>query len=455
MSIVIGSIIFTIGLIVQVASVNAWYQVAIGRFVTGFSIGSLSAAVPMYQSETVPRQVRGGLVGTYQLFVTLGILLSYVTCYGTHNYTDGSGNPISSQWRVPIAVGFAWGIILGGGIMLCPESPRWLARHGRIDQVPRILAKMRGVEVEHPEVAAEYANIVDEVAQEEMLGKATWFDCFKFEERALYRTILGIALQFGQQFAGVNYFFYFGVNVFQSVTDMDSYIVQIILGAVNTGTTFPGLWALDRFGRRNCLMYGALWMMIWLVIYASVGTAYQRIVIENGQSSTIVNNYSGGVLMICAACFFITGFAMTWGPGVWSALAEFANPQMRGKQYGMATMGNWIANFCIGFFTPKIDESIHFSYGYVFAGCSMLNFLIVFFFLYESANLTLENVNVMYLDPNARAWSSHKWTPPGTTSRKESLPARVDVQLELTHPGLSDKDEERAHVDVRGTDLTT
>ena len=74
----------------------------------------------------------------------------------------------------------------------------------------------------------------------------------------------------------------------------------------------------------------------------------------------------------------------------------------------MATMGNWIANFCIGFFTPKIDESIHFSYGYVFAGCSLLNFLIVFFFLYESANLTLENVNVMYLDPNARAWSSHK-----------------------------------------------
>ena len=131
MSIIIGSIIFTIGLIVQVSSVNAWYQVAIGRCVTGFSIGSLSAAVPMYQSETVPRQVRGGLVGTYQLFVTLGILLSYVTCYGTHNYTDGSGNPISSQWRVPIAVGFAWGIILGGGIMLCPESPRWLARHGR------------------------------------------------------------------------------------------------------------------------------------------------------------------------------------------------------------------------------------------------------------------------------------------------------------------------------------
>ena len=193
-----------------------------------------------------------------------GILLSYVTCYGTHNYTDGSGNPISSQWRVPIAVGFAWGIILGGGIMLCPESPRWLARHGRIDQVPRILAKMRGVEVEHPEVAAEYANIVDEVAQEEMLGKATWFDCFKLKERALYRTILGIALQFGQQFAGINYFFYFGVNVFQSVTDMDSYIVQIILGAVNTGTTFPGLWALDRFGRRNCLMYGALWMICLL-----------------------------------------------------------------------------------------------------------------------------------------------------------------------------------------------
>ena len=71
---VVECIVFDIGVIIQVTSFYAWYQVAIGRLVTGLGVGALSAAVPLYQSETVPRQVRGALVGTYQLFITLGKL---------------------------------------------------------------------------------------------------------------------------------------------------------------------------------------------------------------------------------------------------------------------------------------------------------------------------------------------------------------------------------------------
>lgn len=68
----VETIVFNIGVIIQCTAFYAWYQVAIGRFVTGLGVGALSAAVPLYQSETVPRQVRGALVGTYQLFITLG-----------------------------------------------------------------------------------------------------------------------------------------------------------------------------------------------------------------------------------------------------------------------------------------------------------------------------------------------------------------------------------------------
>lgn len=65
MSVEVG--IFVIGVLIQVTSFTEWYQVAIGRLVTGLGVGALSAAVPLYQSETVPRQVRGALVATYQL----------------------------------------------------------------------------------------------------------------------------------------------------------------------------------------------------------------------------------------------------------------------------------------------------------------------------------------------------------------------------------------------------
>ncbi len=65
-------LVFVIGVVIQVTAFEAWYQVAIGRGISGLGVGGLSAAVPVYQSETVPRQIRGTLVGTYQLAITAG-----------------------------------------------------------------------------------------------------------------------------------------------------------------------------------------------------------------------------------------------------------------------------------------------------------------------------------------------------------------------------------------------
>jgi hypothetical protein len=79
----------------------------------------------------------------------------------------------------------------------------------------------------------------------------------------LYRTILGIStlpisvqhptnirlgmvLQSIQQLTGANYFFYYGATIFTSVGIADSYITQIILGAVNFGCTFGGLYVMQR-----------------------------------------------------------------------------------------------------------------------------------------------------------------------------------------------------------------
>lgn len=70
---VIECVVFDVGVLIQVTSFLSWEQVAIGRLVTGLGVGALSSAVPLYQSETVPRQVRGALVGTYQLFITFGM----------------------------------------------------------------------------------------------------------------------------------------------------------------------------------------------------------------------------------------------------------------------------------------------------------------------------------------------------------------------------------------------
>lgn len=73
----------------------------------------------------------------------------------------------------------------------------------------------------------------------------------------------------------------------------------------------------------------------------------------------------------------------------------------------------------IGFLTPLADSGISYAYGFVFAGCNILGALLVWFFLYESRMLSLENVDLMYGQPDLTAWSSSKWTPPGYITRKD------------------------------------
>lgn len=50
----------------------------------------------------------------------------------------------------------------------------------------------------------------------------------------------------------------------------------------------------------------------------------------------------------------------------------------------------------------------------------------VFFFYYESSNLTLEQVDEMYLDPACKPWKSGSWVPKGYNSRREAAESEKD-----------------------------
>lgn len=72
--------VYMIGVIIEIASTSHWVQFAIGRLITGLGVGALSTAVPTYQQECVPKNIRNPIVASYQLLITFGILLSYLVC---------------------------------------------------------------------------------------------------------------------------------------------------------------------------------------------------------------------------------------------------------------------------------------------------------------------------------------------------------------------------------------
>ncbi|KAH8802770.1 sugar porter family MFS transporter [Xylogone sp. PMI_703] len=387
-----------IGLIVQMtATQGKWYQIVVGRWIAGLGVGALSLLVPLYQGESAPRHIRGALISTYQLFITLGIFVANCINFGTEKKHS------TASWRIPMGISFLWVLILGIGIVFFPESPRYDYRHGRVDRAKQTMVKLYGVPENHRVIVEELVEIQQKYEEELSHKDQSWFEMFG-APRMAYRIALGMVLQALQQLTGANYFFYYGTVIFQSTGINNSYVTQMILGGVNVGTTFLGLYAVEHWGRRRSLIVGGTWMFICFMIFASVG--HFSLNRDDPQATP-----HAGKAMIVFACFFILGFASTWGPMIWTICAELYPSRYRSNAMALSTASNWIWNFLLAFFTPFIIQDIDFRYGYVFAGCLSLCVATVYFFVMEGQGRTLEELDTMYLlhvDPR----KSSKWVAP-------------------------------------------
>ncbi|KAG5937825.1 hypothetical protein E4U60_001703 [Claviceps pazoutovae] len=417
-SMLFGVVVYIAGYVIQITAMTSWVHIMMGRFVAGLGIGSLSVGVPMFQAESAPMEIRGAVVASYQLMVTIGILVANIINYGVRNIDTPGGS-----WRIVIAIGVFFSLPLGLGVLVLPESPRWLAARGEWKQARTSLARLRGLQhdPDNKLVEDDVNGIKESLEKERQVGTGTWLECFKPKTdipKVLYRTMLGVSIHFLQQWTGVNYFFYYGASIFESANVKDPVLTQLILGAVNVFMTFFGLYVVEKFGRRWPLILGALWQAAWLLIFAAIGTALPP------EKHTI-----SGIIMIISACMYIASFAATWGPTAWVVIGESFPLRTRSKQASLATAGNWLGNFMIGFLTPIATKGISYSFGFVFFGTNIAAALIVYLFLYESRTLSLEHVDLMYGQPKLKAWTSSRWVPPGHTSRKvreEACPQHME-----------------------------
>ncbi|QID83663.1 Low-affinity glucose transporter hxt3 [Saccharomyces pastorianus] len=364
LGLIVVVVIYIIGIIIQIASIDKWYQYFIGRIISGLGVGGIAVLSPMLISEVAPKDMRGTLVSCYQLMITLGIFLGYCTNFGTKNYSN------SVQWRVPLGLCFAWALFMIGGMTFVPESPRYL-----VEAVNKVAP-------DHPFIQQELETIEASVEEARAAGSASWGELFTGKPAMFKRTMMGIMIQSLQQLTGDNYFFYYGTTVFNAV--------------------------VDRFGRRNCLLYGAIGMVCCYVVYASVGVTKLW---PNGEGNG--SSKGAGNCMICFACFYIFCFATTWAPIAYVVISETFPLRVKSKAMSIATAANWFWGFLIGFFTPFITGAINFYYGYVFMGCMVFAYFYVFF-VPETKGLSLEEVNDMYAE-GVLPWKSASWVP---TSRR-------------------------------------
>ncbi|CAJ2504836.1 Uu.00g122300.m01.CDS01 [Anthostomella pinea] len=434
-SVCLWSIVVSVGFVVQVSAVNVWEQIMIGRFIAGWGVGALSLLVPMYQAETAPPWIRGALVCTYQLFITLGIFLAACFNYGTYSHQRDS----SASWRIVIGLGWLWTLILGLGILLFSETPRFDYRRGRIEAARVTLQRVYGAPRNHHAIHTQMEEIASKLRAESQVKQGAIGGAIEMfrAPRMTYRIMLGVVLQMFQQLTGANFFFYYGTSIFASV-NISSFITQLILNGINFGSTFLGLVLVERAGRRLSLIIGSIWMTICFLVFASVG----HFMLDRDMPA---NTPTAGIILIVFAALFIVGYATTWGPMVWTIIAEIYPSRYRARAMAIATASNWLWNFLIAFFTPFITSAIDFRYGYVFAACNLVAGVIVYLFVIEGQGRTLEEIDTMYIE-HVSPRASAKWVPPQpeeiTRLRREAGTEVSDTAVEEGSSSIGDLREQ-------------
>jgi hypothetical protein len=101
-----------------------------------------------------------------------------------------------------------WGLILGGGLIFLPDSPRYYVKKGRLQDAANSLSRLRGQPKDSEYIQVELAEIVANEEYERAIIPDTgfvgsWAQCFTGslwnQNSNLRRTILGSSLQMMQQ----------------------------------------------------------------------------------------------------------------------------------------------------------------------------------------------------------------------------------------------------------------
>jgi sugar porter (SP) family MFS transporter len=314
-AILITAAIFTVGSLLC-AIAGSLPLLIVGRLAVGIAIGVASYTAPLYISEMAPANLRGALVTLNQLAITSGILLAYVV--------DAVFAP-SDGWRFMFAFGAIPAIVLGLGIAVLPESPRWLLLHRRKEEAINVLTRIRGTQNVMPEV--------NEILEHAEPGHGRLADLFSpFVLPVLF---CGVALAVIQQVTGINTVIYYAPTIFQAAgfhSNEAAIIATAGVGVVNVLMTVVSIPLIDKVGRRPLLLISLSGMGLSL---AALGIGFA----VGGEALKFI-----GVLSLA---LYIAAFAIGLGPVFWLLISEIFPLNVRGQAASVATMANWLSNFIV------------------------------------------------------------------------------------------------------------
>lgn len=367
-SLMVGAVLFILGSLGS-AFATSLDLLLLFRVLLGVAVGIASYTAPLYLSEMATEDVRGKMISLYQLMITVGIVVAFLS---------DTAFSYSGNWRAMLGVLAIPAVILFLMVIFLPNSPRWLAAKGLHVEAEEVLRMLR-------DTSKKARQELNEI-RESLSMKQGGFSLFKRNKNVRRAVFLGMLLQGMQQFTGMNIIMYYAPQIFKMAGFASTHqqmIATVVVGLTFMFATFIAVFTVDKAGRKPILKIG-----FSVMAFATLVLGYCLMKAGEGDVSNGLSWVSVGMTMLC-----IGGYAMSAAPVVWILCSEIQPLKCRDFGITCSTTTNWVANMIIGATFLSLLGSIGAAGTFwLYTGFNLLFIVITIYLVPETKNVTLEHI---------------------------------------------------------------
>ena len=321
---IVDGLLFGIASLMSALSVNS-AMLILSRLLIGFSIGMDYAVAPVYLAEFAQAERRGRLLMWQQVLLFVGGTLAFVSGYFLSFLSP------NISWRLMFAIGAIPAFLLAGLRTLLPESPRWLAAKGRMEDAKKSLKRLQ---INLTGKITALSSSVDQIVNKKPV-------------RTLVIPIIGIWIFF-EIFSGINSFVYYSPYIFVHLGfgGSKSILLSLILRIIAATAFIVTFLIIDKGIKR-------------LAAIGFCGLSVGMVMISYG--ATQLNTSEGIIIIFVGILIFFWFFQLSMGQSEVVLMGTAFPRRVRGLGSGMFAFIAYETSFINTFIFPFWLKSYGFS----------------------------------------------------------------------------------------------